>query len=460
MRLFGLFPAVSSRTSVWAWGIAIFFIGLGSRLILPRYVPTWHSVSCEAVNIAISLATTGKYADAYGMGVGPTAHCAPLHPLLLSFLIRIFGTGTGGVLAMAVAGSAASALAFALLPALAAASGLPVVCGTLSGMIGAVVPFNFFPQTSGTFDAPFTAASFVAVCIIVCRIRERRRFGARDGMVLGIATGLCSLLNPVVLPVICSWLLLWIAEERRSLRTVLICCGACAGCVVATLAPWALRNYEVLGSLIWTRSNFWLEVHVSNNDWLTADEQLNVGMREFAFVHPYRGAAERAEVKRLGEVAYMRAKRKQAVAWILTHKRRFLELTAERFRLFWFPRMGRVVQTVLEASLTILGLSGLVLLFRSRQTSAWIFGAVALVFPDVYYLVQVTPRYRFPLEPFLFLLAGYCCFCVFGFINRSWAKPVSLKSGRGAERRLQWIADSIQGQGRGISGANMAFARR
>ncbi|MGH9583461.1 MAG: hypothetical protein ACRD4O_11045, partial [Bryobacteraceae bacterium] len=175
------------------------------------------------------------------------------------------------------------------------------------------------------------------------------------------------------------------------------------------VAPWAIRNYEVLGSPIWTRSNFWLEIHDSNNDWMTADEQTDYSIPQFALVHPYAGASERAEVKRLGEVAYMRAKRKQALTWIATHKRRFLELTAERFRLFWIPRMKRPIQTALEAALTILGLSGLVLLFRSRAAFAWIFSALVVLFPGVYYFIMVTPRFRVPLEPFLFLLAGYFC---------------------------------------------------
>jgi hypothetical protein len=193
-------------------------------------------------------------------------------------------------------------------------------------------------------------------------------------------------------------------------------------CLVATLAPWAIRNYEALSSLIWTRSNFWLEMHVSNNGVLTADEERNQLMPEYALFHPFAGAAERAEVVRLGEVAYMRVKRKQAIAWIATHKRKFMELTAERFRLFWIPRMKRSMQTLAEAMLTTLGLAGLALLFRSRARSAWMFGIFVAVYPPVYYLIQVTPRYRLPLEPFLFLLSGYCVFRAVIAINSRWQR--------------------------------------
>ncbi|MGH9583460.1 MAG: hypothetical protein ACRD4O_11040, partial [Bryobacteraceae bacterium] len=398
-----------SRKSIIIWSVALFLVGVGLRLALLLLVNQAQELSrAEPVNIAISLATTGKYADAYGPGVGQTAHCAPFHPLLLSVLLRTFGINAHGELAMDVAASMASALAFALLPALAVVNGFPLVCGVLAGAAGAVLPFNFWPQTSGSFDAPFTAAALASLCILICCIRARGRFTKRSGAVLGIAVGLGCLLSPTMLPVIVGWMIVAVVERRRQLPRMIIFCGVSAACFMATLAPWAIRNYEALGSPIWTRSNFWLEMQVSNNDLMTADEERNVRMPEFALLHPYASAAERAKVKRLGEVAYMRTKRQEVLAWIATHKRRFVELTAEHFRLFWIPRMNRPLQTILEAALTILGLSGLVLLFRSRAASAWIFGVLVVLYPAVYYLIQVTPRYRLPLEPFLFLLAAYC----------------------------------------------------
>lgn len=298
----------------------------------------------------------------------------------------------------------------------------------LGGAAGAILPINFWTQTSGSFDAPFTAAAFVGLCICICRIRVKDRFTWREGVTLGIAVGLGCLLSPAILPAIIGWLILFGIGRRRQPRQLLMFFAAIMACFVAVLTPWAIRNYQVLGSPIWSRSNFWLEIHASNNDWMTADEEKNVRMPQFALVHPYFGGAERAEVKRLGEVSYMHAKRKQALDWIWSHKRRFLQLTAERFRLFWFSDMRRPLQTIGEAVLTVLGLSGLVLLFRSRISSAWVFGSIFVLYPPVYYLIQVTPRYRLPLEPFLFLLAGYSVFQAGIAMDRKWRKAVSLST--------------------------------
>jgi hypothetical protein len=154
--------------------------------------------------------------------------------------------------------------------------------------------------------------------------------------------------------------------------------------VLSILAPWAIRNYRVLGSLIWTRSNFGLELQVSNNDTMTADLERNVRLPGFALLHPFPGSEERAKVRMAGEVEYQRSKQ----------------------RLFWLPDMRWPWQSVFEAALTLLGLCGLAFLFWKRHAFAWVATAVLVAYPAVYYVIQVSPRYRFPLEPILLLLAA------------------------------------------------------
>src|SRR5690242_11677659 len=93
------------RRHTAAWCAVVFALGLTVRLglVLP-HPPAYVSIH-EPVNIAMSLASRGAYADAYGEGTGPTAHAAPVHPLMLSVLFRAFGTGARGALAMSVLGS-------------------------------------------------------------------------------------------------------------------------------------------------------------------------------------------------------------------------------------------------------------------------------------------------------------------------------------------------------------------
>ena len=395
------------RRPAVTWGIVVFVVGLLVRLalVLPNR-PTTLFERHEPLQIALSLLTTGRYADAYGAGTGPTAHCAPLHPVLLSILLRIFGTGARGALAMNVFASTAAAVGFALLPAVAVAGGLGLSSGVLAGMAGALLPVNYWAQTSGSFDAPFTCVALLALCVLLCRVWAAAQFTKSEGVAFGVVAGAGCLLNPALIPVLAAWSIASVVRYRLQWRRVLAFLAVAAVLVLSILAPWAIRNYRVLGSLIWTRSNFGLELQVSNNDTMTADLERNVRLPGFALLHPFPGSEERAKVRMAGEVAYQRSKQRQAFAWIASHKRRFLLLTAERFRLFWLPDMRWPWQSVFEAALTLLGLCGLAFLFWKRHAFAWVATAVLVAYPAVYYVIQVSPRYRFPLEPILLLLAA------------------------------------------------------
>ena len=139
-------------------------------------------------------------------------------------------------------------------------------------------------------------------------------------------------------------------------------------------------------------------------------------------VSAYLPACWRGRRARCGEAAYQRSKQRQALAWIASHKRRFLLLTAERFRLFWLPNMRRSWQSVFEAALTLLGLCGLAFLFWKGYAFAWVAIAALVAYPAVYDVIQVSPRYRLPLEPILLLRAASLFFGIF----RSHARITSL----------------------------------
>jgi len=69
-------------------------------------------------------------------------------------------------------------------------------------------------------------------------------------------------------------------------------------------------------------------------------------------------------------------------------------------------RLAGSVGAGVEAALTVMGLCGLVGLLWRGYAFAWVVSATLVAYPAVYYVIQVSPRYRFPLEPILFLLAA------------------------------------------------------
>src|SRR5450631_3448488 len=70
----------------------------------------------EMMYIAISVATTGDYANPYGSVTGATAHSTPPFPLFMAALVALFGQGATGQAAIATVTCAASALRCALTP--------------------------------------------------------------------------------------------------------------------------------------------------------------------------------------------------------------------------------------------------------------------------------------------------------------------------------------------------------
>ncbi|HTP86800.1 MAG TPA: hypothetical protein VMJ34_07630 [Bryobacteraceae bacterium] len=390
---------------IWIWTAVILVLGFIVRLCLLLYAPP-ENQGQEPVRIAVSLVNSGRYADAYGENVGPTAHCAPLLPLIVSVPIRIFGAGAESTMPICLLESAVASLAFALLPVLAMAIGIGLRSGVVAGIVGALLPVNYWVQSGSPFDAPYTAVALVVLCILLCGVWRRSAFGLKEGAVFGTVAGIGCLMSPALIPVLAGWAALSLFVFRAKARSVLRFLAAALLCAVVVLLPWAIRNRIALGSTIWTRSNFGLELRVSNNDVVTADLERNVRMKDFASLHPLLSEQLRDRIRHVGEVEFMHEMKRDALAWIASHKHQFLLLTAERFRLYWLPRMRRTSQSLFEAALTAAGLGGLVLLWRRQRQSAWLLGTVLVTYPLVYYIIQASPRYRFPVECLLFVLAA------------------------------------------------------
>jgi hypothetical protein len=187
------------------------------------------------------------------------------------------------------------------------------------------------------------------------------------------------------------------------------------------LAPWAIRNYFALGSPIATRSNLGIELKVSNNDQAGPDEHNNSKHGVYNRYHPLQNASEARKVRAVGEVAYNKHELADAVAWIRTHPRRFAQLTVERTLLYWFYIGGP--DSVLErtkysglAFLHLLGLIGILVLFRSNPVTATVLGVVLLIEPLPHYLVHVGPRHSYDID---WILTMSMFALVAGWVNRS-----------------------------------------
>src|SRR5262249_26445867 len=151
--------------------------------------------------------------------------------------------------------------------------------------------------------------------------------------------GLTALLSPSILPASALMLVAEFCSLAGQRKHVLR--GSAVMLLVAALCvgPWILRNYRELGGFVAVRSNFGLELWVGNNPEATgqtfgthADDPNGI----LWHLHPYSNQQEKARLKAIGELPYMREKLHLALAWIGEHPGQFCRLTCKRCELYWF----------------------------------------------------------------------------------------------------------------------------
>ena len=117
---------------------------------------------------------------------------------------------------------------------------------------------------------------------------------------------------------------------------------------------------------------------------------------------------------RLGEVAYVAARKREAMEFIRADHGRFVWISIKRFIYYWgglprsseIPALAPFKNSVFLAS-SVLAFWGLGRAIRKKQQGAWLFFWLLLSYPFIYYVVFPHPRYRHPIEPELGILMVY-----------------------------------------------------
>jgi hypothetical protein len=360
----------------------------------------------EIVNVARSLASGGGFANPYETAAtGPTAHVAPLYPFLLSLLMRLLGTGAAFGLAVHAMAAGAASAQFALLPKLAETLLRDRRSGVVAGFAGALLPLHLWLETSGVHEAVYTGLALVLLALAGARLLDRPLPSLRFCAVYGAGWGVAALLSPPVLPLLFAALCIWLVGiwqvgrlDRAALRCAVVMLAGCAVCIL----PWTMRNWMVLGTPALVRDNFGLELAVSNREGVSALMEENYAKGKWQ--HPFSDREEALRMQSLGEVAYYRTRSAAALAWIRSHPGDFARLTLERIFYFWFTPTNSRLKTFFFAGIILGAMAGWCTLWK--QPAGWVFALPIVVFPLPFYLVQVSPRYRLPVDWAFWLLAA------------------------------------------------------
>jgi 4-amino-4-deoxy-L-arabinose transferase-like glycosyltransferase len=380
------------------------FLALGTYRVPPAN-DHWR-FGFEMGREARSLALGRGFGSPYQGDTGPTAHFPPLYPLLIAGVFKLFGVYTD-----------ASALVVYSLNSLFSALTCWVLfrigeqafgrhAGVVAAWIWAFHPLAYYFTCKWIWETNLSALLLSLGVLATLRAAAVPRPRAWVG--LGVVWGLIALTNSSLLAVL-PFALLWLCWQSRGqgprLARPLAAFGLALGLCVA---PWAWRNYRVFGAFIPLRSNFWMEVHLGNNE----EAQ---GLPVLA-KHPSHNPHELALYRQMGELAYFQQDKKQALAFISAHPARFARLSLLRIRGWWIAgweigmtnRLGALLvglEFIAIGAQNALAWIGTVLLLRRRHPAVFLFASVMFVYPAIFYVLFAARRYRHPMEPILVMLA-------------------------------------------------------
>ncbi len=375
----------------------------------------------ESGNIAVSLASGHGFASPFRVYTGPTAWTTPVYPGILAGIFRVFGIYT---FAAFLAACAVNILAtgLACIPIFYAGKRMGgVALGAGAAWLWAVFPNAIEIPSTSMWDASLAAllAAIIlwATIVLAQRGGQLRGLNARGGGVpwdwigYGLLWGL-AVMTTATLICLLPFLLGWIIYRRR--RGGKPCVGRAAlavGLMILCCVPWTVRNYEVFHAFVPMRSILGLQLWVGNNP---QAEPIWLGTQ-----HPIHDSAERADYVEMGEIAYMRQKEHDALAYMARHPSRDAYLAWKRFLEFWSGGTPTPVADLFRSRsiwfdfvllfnvlVAISALVGIVVLGRRRSAYFLPLAVFAIVFPWAYYLTVVMPRYALPIDPAVMLLTA------------------------------------------------------
>lgn len=373
--------------------------------LIPAAVLAEVPFQSEVGNVAFALAQGQGFCCLFRQPTGPTAWLAPVYPLLVAGIFKLFGAFTlRSFLATAFLNSVFSALA--CIPLFSVGKRIADHrTALLAAWLWAVFPSGIILPFEWVWDTSLSA--LLAALLLWATIRLRDCSRRREFLLYGLLWGFSLLTNPALgalLPFLLGWA---VYRERASrgleLRRTLLTLGV----ILLTCLPWVARNEARFHRFIPLRSNFKYEFWSGNNEIFDEHSREVNRITRYEQVHLY---AEE------GEVAFLDEKWRKGLHFVSTHPALYAQLVGRRMVSTWLgtesPARDFLQTDVLLVrmiliwnALTLLGtVLGLLRLFLWRSVLLFPVASFPLIFPLTFYLAHTSLRHRHPADPVLALL--------------------------------------------------------
>lgn len=396
--------------------VALFalFIALRAAAILLDVTPT--SDADWYYRRAADLAAGLGYLSING---APTAYWPPGWPMAMSVAFRVLGAST---VTVGLLNLASAALAGWLTYDLARKLFGSELAGRIALLLLAVYPNSILYVPLALTEVFYTALLLAGCWLLIARKGALRLVFA--GLVFGLAT-LVKAQTLVVIPLIC---LIGLLRDGNVVRRTpgVVARGAFIIAVAAmVVAPWTIRNHEVMGAWIPVSTNGGITLLTGNND--TARGGFTPEDPLVKALDARKGLTEMeydAEASRLGK------------EWIKAHPAQFLKLMPMKLVRLWGPdgegqwayetgspawKAAPWAFTLLRAAnqlwyFALLGLFALaaVLMVRHRRAEGtrvidwWLLPYGIALYPSAIAMVfSGQSRFHYPVMPFVCMAAGW-----------------------------------------------------
>jgi 4-amino-4-deoxy-L-arabinose transferase-like glycosyltransferase len=244
---------------------------------------------------------------------------------------------------------------------------------------------------------------FVWLCLRAGDRPTLARFAAA-----GLCAGLATLTRPNLLPLL-PLLPLWGALVFRRDGRALAKSLAVPAVAVATMAPWAYRNYVLFHHLVPVSTQ-------SGTNFLFGNNRLALKHPDMmGYLIDEESTHFRERARGLNEAERDELAARLAWSWLRENPDRWGPLVWTKLKKFCSPVLyqpDRVVRLAMLLSWGLvlpLALPALVVTswsFARDRNAGIIINMIIYISVGSYLIIYVVPRYRFPIEPFFLVLAG------------------------------------------------------
>jgi len=349
----------------------------------------------EIVNIAASIASHRGFSSPFGVPSGPTAWIPPVYPYLVATIFMIAGPRSN-LAALLILTMQALLSTLTCIPIYGIAKRAFQEDSALWATWGwALFPYAIVIPVLFVWETALSGFLLTFLCYLCLDLPHARRLTL---VAIGLVWGIAALTNPALLstmPVflICPYLRKPLHLPWKAIATILLISAL-------VVFPWFLRNWREFGAVIPVRDNFGEEFWMGNHEGGSGRIEFGLG--------PADNEVERERYRTLGEISYVAQRRTEAMNFIRENRVRFFRQAFYRLRYWWFAEGETARLFIFYRVLALISLAGMALALRTvRKGSVLTIVAAIIVYPIVYYLTDVYARYRYPIEPFMMIVAGF-----------------------------------------------------